>query len=110
MSPGDIECPSGVYTDRTVRYVDFTDTRSCDCGCEAEPDCAPGTVTLDVVPLDGGPSQQVIVADGTCNDTDFFAFIESGTYTPGDPIATCTPEGGLNGQVEVADPVTFCCD
>lgn len=35
-TPGDVDCPPGSYVDRSVRHLDFSDSRAC-AGCECSP-------------------------------------------------------------------------
>ena len=116
---GDVECPEGEFTERTVAFTDVMDSRECGtcaCGTAVGESCADASVR--VLATGGTPnSQYEFPADGTCQDVmdqqgaEFdLEYIRSLHLEPGEPSGgACEGMREAYGDVEAVDPVTICC-
>jgi hypothetical protein len=130
---GDVACPSGAYSKKTVYYQSFTDSRDCSpcaCGtnlsgasctnatlklytndsCSANEQTLNSTNTCVALAVDADPltSYQPCVNIGGNGIADTRAGIFTGT--PSASGAQCPATGGvLTGQAAASQPVTFCC-
>ena len=105
---GDLSCPDG-FSNGTLVYTGWQDTRDCDCSCSPEGSCD-ATVTL-YGQGNGCTGQSVsFPADGNCFTFSNVTFTEwsNVTATPSNP--TCgQPQTSPTGEVVPIDPVTICC-
>lgn len=106
---GDVECPAE-FTDRTVYFGGFDDTRSCS-GCNCTPSgqaceidveiCSVGF--FDVTLFSGGECQQLNSGDG-----DSVTLLSTAIDDQGDCVAG-PGDGELSGDVVESSPITVCC-
>jgi hypothetical protein len=110
---GDVECPVGTsYSERTVLYGDFTDTRDCvdDCECDAPVDVTCSGVVLLSSTTECGSIVGGVTVDGTTCYDHQNPPVRSASYEGGPQGGSCNPSGGTPiGEVTGDAPVTFCC-
>ena len=114
---GDVECPAGEFTERTVVHTEVEDTRECgecSCGTATGEACDDAEVRLWYEPWD---REYFFNADWQCRHVQpQQGAVFSGEYLdtmhllPGEPSGGSCP--GLRdalGGVEAINPVTICC-
>ena len=108
VSAGDLPCPDGAYTERSVYYQNFEDGRACeDCSCAAPTGACTGNVSVGNSNSCNNP---ILVLDS--NDCDFYGvggapFV---TYNGMPSDAECEPsQSTIQGEVEQTGPITVCC-
>jgi hypothetical protein len=113
---GDVACPAGPFSSKTVFYGDFTDTRdctACTCGAASGGNCeitlhlfsdpAVGVCATEVVQLKAGGCALIPANAGIFGWTDAVTKNPSGGGCP--PTGQSTP----TGSVVPKGPTTFCC-
>jgi hypothetical protein len=105
---GDVACPAGPYSERSVAYTGIDDTRGCtDCTCDTPTGTCGGTVRY-ISGCGGGLG----VLHGQTPPGDCISMNSSPaavSYTP-DPDLSCQASGGVpEGEANPADPITLCC-
>ncbi len=107
---GDHDCPAP-YTEKTLRYGQVVDSRSCDCSC-GQPGNASCTASTEVWPssssCQGSPSTTV-PNDGSCVSFEGPPMNGSFRYTATGTGEPCTPSGQPTGEATAADLATLCC-
>jgi hypothetical protein len=106
--PGDVACPSALYSEKHLAYEGFADTRACStCSCGAAQSTCGGTVTLFSTATCGTSAAGSIGAG--CKSLSAFANPPLGRYTA-NPSGTCAPSSStLSGEVTTNGATTFCC-
>ncbi len=106
---GDVACPGGTYSERTVRYTDFQDDRGCDaCACAApEGECSTAQVSL--ISSSCGNLPFTTIVQGSC--TAAGSSVGAVDLLTGGPSGSCAPVGGetATGEVTPTSAVTYCC-
>ena len=108
VSAGDVECPPGSFTEKSVVFDDFQDNRSCsECSCgTAESQC---NGVVDFVNSTGGGSCNILVASVSAGGCGSHGSAPQAIYSP-NPEGTCPPQGGeLSGEVTPTGAATLCC-
>jgi hypothetical protein len=111
--PGDVECPAdSEYSERLVYHGGAQDDRACAAGCDCtapEGTCSGGAFQVGhFFPL----VQEEHPANWSCVSAAVSPVTHIWFSDPGEPSVSCDPVAGSNdetGQVELVDPVTFCC-
>lgn len=108
---GEVQCPSGPYTNRTVYHTGFDDARACgNCSCELAPGtkcsgevhllsngCGLQGLLLGTVPLSG--------CTASIANVQFASFVPDAMQT-----GSCDAVGGgVEGKVQELGAWTFCC-
>lgn len=119
---GDVECPAApdvsrqYYTERTVVYQDFNDTRACsDCHCENQPgSCSEGYMQFTqnlLSPATAPANMWMMGIDGCLPVSTTQNFIRDGIWVGVAPIGSeCEQTGGNPvGGASGTEPVTVCC-
>jgi hypothetical protein len=109
-APGDLQCPAGPYTTRTLVYRSVVDSRACSpCVCGTTATC-PGRLreynsALCVT------SPGTLAADGTCQASQLGSNWNFGVEYDGDPpqIACAPSNSQPMGSAGPSDPLTVCC-
>ena len=108
---GDVACPEGDYTERSVYYTDFSDTRGCGtCGCgDAEGTCEGNVRTFQDQTCTSPVN--TFTADGVCRQGGALGVGSAEwEWADDDVIASCDPVGGApEGLAAPTGPYTFCC-
>jgi hypothetical protein len=111
---GEHACPSGPYSDQTIYYASFTDSRSCSactCGtptgiCQGSMHFSYGSNLPNGCELANGLDS---ASFGGCVQVDGSVF-PLGSPTTAQPMGSCPPQGGtLQGSVTRSGAVTVCC-
>lgn len=112
IQSGDVACPDGAYTERSVFYTDIDDTRSCSaCACGApQGTCKPGsarvyddngcTGTNRILEKNACPHYYLGLAQGSAK------WVKAPEFE-----GSCTPQGGVvvDGGIEPKNATTLCC-
>lgn len=103
---GDVSCPEGPYSDRSVVYGNVDDGRSCSpaCACEGSGTCGP---TLEIWDNEGcvGAADTVIAFETCTNSPAASARYTTQLFSPG-----CEPnDPAPAGTAEPSAPQTLCC-
>jgi hypothetical protein len=106
---GEHECPAGPFSERTVGYASFDDSRACEpCGCGPVDTADCNETVRGYAIIDCTVGETLLVPEPGCApaDLDFDgAYIESVA-----PTGSCTPTGGNpTGEVTPTQPTTVCC-
>ena len=110
-APGNVACPSGsAYSNRTVWYNNYTDTRTCsgNCSCGAPSGSCGGGVTFTQGTGTCGDINDGTIGVASCHAPP----IQNPTYATYEPspMAACTPSNdALMGALTPTQPTTFCC-
>ncbi len=106
---GDVPCPEGDFTQRTVVYQDYADNRSCSpCGCEGAYACE-GEVEV-VTNSQGCGAPGTALPIGACSDSPAPVYGAGLADTDELPTPICETSGGeIIGAVEGTAPITACC-
>jgi hypothetical protein len=108
---GDLMCPdNSAYTERSVYYDGFTDTRECTtCTCGAIVAQCSGTLMLANSPCGGQLGVNTTLSAGSCTNVTFDPASASSWNQTGS-TASCPSSGGApTGSAAPVDPVTVCC-
>ena len=109
---GDVTCPSGsTYSNRFVRYANYTDTRDCTtCSCGTPTGSCGGRVDFRSSTSLGcniNPKSQI--TPGQCVALSLTINSDLQEYVPA-PAPTCAPStGSVTGSLSATGPTTFCC-
>jgi hypothetical protein len=110
LSAGDVPCPAGVYSDRSVVFSGIDDQRDCT-GCQCDtPTGVTCSGTSTVYRQPGcGSDMFTVPHDGSCVDTN--VEVRSVIYTPDAPSGGgCDDQGGEpTGTATPTGPTTLCC-
>lgn len=108
---GDLDCPSGQYSERYVRYSDFDDSRDCaTCTCGNPTGNCSGNVRLwPTSNCSGGFGSGTVPLGGDCvESSDDADSADVGTVTVAN--AACEPSVGTAvGDASPSQPSTLCC-
>ena len=106
-SPGEVACPEGDYSERTVWFSDYEDDRACvGCTCESPTGICEGVLEL----RNGGCNSQLIeaVPAGSCGNNPINNTYLAVEYKPSaGGCDASTPE--LSGEAAGTGAVTYCC-
>lgn len=107
---GDHQCPAP-HTDKTLRYADVNDSRSCDCSC-GPPANAACTASTEVWPSSGncqGNPSTIVDNDGSC--VTFAGPPSNGSfqYTATPSSDPCPVQDQPTGEATPTGAVTVCC-
>jgi len=111
---GDFPCPEGTLTERSVRYRDFVDDRTCtECSCLPPTETCTGTATLYTLDTCSTSLFWDLPTD-TCLDLGGVGPDSAVLGGPLQPPAEIDCSGGASGGMPegtagVVDPVTICC-
>jgi len=116
MGAGDVPCPGGSYSSKSVYYTGATDQRGC-AGCVCE---TPGGVGCSGAVIDsyGWPASaacdpavsETIPADGGCHTLTTQAYWVGEVTASMPSSGTCRADGGAPvGQITPNTPTTVCC-
>jgi hypothetical protein len=111
---GDVACPTGAYTERTLVHGEISDDRACgECSCAAPTGiCSGGEAKLSTSA--NCPELDVwftlLLEGDECQDFEFY--YESGIITePATPYASCEPTMPASlGEASLEQPFTVCCE
>ena len=111
---GEQTCPAGPFSEQTIYYEDFDDTRDCTtCTCGAATGTCTGRVDFSYGnSLPQGCGNEVLLDSasyGSCVSVDGSYFAVGSPSNP-QPMGSCPPMGGvLQGSVVKNGAVTVCC-
>ncbi len=108
--PGELDCPSGDYSDRFIRHGDYADTRNCaTCTCGDPTGECTGTVFLrSLGDCAGTVGLSAAIGDGCDANVGNVESAEAGTLSVSN--TSCEPSVGTAiGEAEPEDPYTLCC-
>jgi hypothetical protein len=105
---GDVACPAGPYTERSVAYTSIEDTRECsDCTCGTPTGTCGGLVRYVSACSGDFIGLYATTAPGAC--TTMNTSPSAVSYAP-EPQVSCMPSGGqAQGEANPAAPITVCC-
>lgn len=111
---GDLQCPAGAWTERSLLHQDIADDRDCTaCSCgDAEGECHGSLGLANAANCSGQlvaniPIDSTECTQGVSNLTSLGADV-LGALTPDNP--TCDPSNSTPiGDAEAVDPITVCC-
>jgi hypothetical protein len=108
---GDVACPLGPYSKKTLVHTAWSDTRSCSaCGCQPPSGIAcSATVQLSNDPACNGAHTDLPADGATCKNGSFL-YGKPVAGNAGLPAAVCDPSGGEpTGEAKVVESTTVCC-
>lgn len=110
--PGDLQCPEGGWTARSVLHEGLADNRGCSaCGCGmAQGSCTGSVLATNTSCGAGATAFESISLNAACEQVSFqvTSMGVSGNPTPSNP--TCTPwNSSPVGAADPVSPITVCC-
>jgi hypothetical protein len=107
---GEVDCPSGPYTERTVYYDTIDDSRTCGtCTCATSTGSCSGGVTFVRQPCPGQVAVESIPYGG-CGSVDDGGLAIAATPSTPMPTGTCAPSSpAVQGSVTTTGARTVCC-
>ncbi len=110
FSDGDVPCPDGEYSQRSLAYRELLDERSCGaCECQTTPGACSGQMIVndDNACQDSSPTP--FAADGSCQSVSVNGAFSISFQASGGETSCAASTSPASGEVSRIDPFTICC-